>query len=69
MALSGDGRLAVSASSDETLKVWEVAGGQCLRTLEGSAGFRSCAAALDFSCIVAGDDAGAVHFIEWVGGG
>ena len=35
MALSGDGRLAVSASSDKTLKVWEVESGRELRTLEG----------------------------------
>ena len=35
VALSGDGRLAVSASSDQTLKVWEVASGRELRTLAG----------------------------------
>lgn len=34
-ALSGDGRLAVSASEDKTLKVWELAGGRELRTLKG----------------------------------
>ena len=35
MALSGDGRLAVSASEDQTLKVWEVESGRELRTLTG----------------------------------
>ena len=35
MALSGDGRLAVSASYDNTLKVWEVGSGRELRTLAG----------------------------------
>ena len=35
VALSGDGRLAVSASWDNTLKVWEVESGRELRTLEG----------------------------------
>ena len=35
VALSGDGRRAVSASSDGTLKVWEVESGRELRTLEG----------------------------------
>src|SRR5271157_992912 len=34
-ALSGDGRRAVSASTDETLKVWDVESGRELRTLEG----------------------------------
>ena len=35
MALTPDGRLAVSASGDNTLKVWDVASGQELRTLDG----------------------------------
>jgi hypothetical protein len=35
MALSADGRRAVSASWDKTLKVWEVQTGRELRTLEG----------------------------------
>jgi WD40 repeat protein len=35
VALSGDGRRAVSASSDQTLKVWDVETGQALRTLAG----------------------------------
>ena len=33
--MSGDGRLAVSASDDKTLKVWDVESGRELRTLEG----------------------------------
>jgi WD40 repeat protein len=35
VAVSGDRRLAVSASDDWTLKVWEVESGRELRTLEG----------------------------------
>ena len=35
MALSGDGRLVVSASHDKTLKVWDVESGRELRTLTG----------------------------------
>ena len=33
VAVSADGRLAVSASCDQTLKVWEVESGRELRTL------------------------------------
>ncbi len=35
VALSGDGRRAVSASDDKTLKVWDVESGRELRTLTG----------------------------------
>ena len=38
MALTPDGRLAVSASCDRTLKVWDVASGRELRTLAGHTG-------------------------------
>jgi WD40 repeat protein len=38
VALSGDGRLAVSASDDQTLKVWEAESGRELRTLLGHIG-------------------------------
>ena len=34
-AVTADGRRAVSASSDQTLKVWDLESGQALRTLEG----------------------------------
>jgi WD40 repeat protein len=35
VALSGDGRIAVSASGDNTLKVWDLSSGRELRTLDG----------------------------------
>jgi WD40 repeat protein len=35
VAVTADGRFAVSASSDSTLKVWDLATGQAVRTLEG----------------------------------
>ena len=48
MAVSADGRLAVSASSDKTLKVWDLASGRELRTLEGhSEGVRGVAVSAD----------------------
>jgi len=35
VALTADGRLAVSGSSDGTVRVWDVGQGKCLRLLEG----------------------------------
>ena len=35
MAVTADGQRAVSASSDKTLKVWDLETGRALRTLEG----------------------------------
>jgi WD40 repeat protein/serine/threonine protein kinase len=38
VAVSGDGRLALSGSADRTLRLWEISTGLCLRTLEGHSG-------------------------------
>ena len=35
VALTPDGKTAVSGSRDNTLPVWDLASGECLRTLEG----------------------------------
>jgi WD40 repeat protein len=105
VAVSADGRRAVSASADHTLKVWDLESGRALRTLEGhfdkvpgvgvsADGLRVVSASWDrtlrvwdletgmcvatFTCdalarccafagslkIVAGDEAGRVHFLS-----
>ena len=38
MAVTADGRRAVSASDDKTLKVWDLGSGRELRTLTGHSG-------------------------------
>ena len=45
-----DGRCIVSGSRDQTLKVWEVATGKCVATLEGSSTVRHAASALCTFC-------------------
>jgi mRNA-degrading endonuclease YafQ of YafQ-DinJ toxin-antitoxin module len=52
-AVTPDGRRVVSASADETLKVWDLESGRALATLEGHAGgVRACAVTPDGRCVV-----------------
>ena len=39
VAISPDGRRVVSGSYDNTLKVWDVATGKCVATLEGHSSY------------------------------
>jgi WD40 repeat protein/serine/threonine protein kinase len=39
VAMTVDGRFALSGSLDETLKLWDLASGLCLRTIEGHSGY------------------------------
>ncbi len=66
VALSGDGRLAVSASWDQTLKVWEVAGGRELTIFTAEAPLCCCALSWDKETIVAGDSSGVIHYLRVV---
>ena len=44
VAVFPDGRRVVSASMDKTLKVWDVATGKCVATLQGHSSKVRCAA-------------------------
>ncbi len=66
VALAPDGRTAVSGSDDRTLKVWDLASGTCLAAICIVAGVASCTVSGASSHIVAGDDLGGVHFLEFV---
>jgi WD40 repeat protein len=62
-AITVDGRRVISASEDRTLKVWDLVSHACLFTHRGDAAYTAVTATA--SVIVAGDDAGAVWFLEW----
>lgn len=53
----------VSASTDKTLKVWDLVTGACLLTHRGSAAY--CAVAAATTAIVAGDATGSVWLLDW----
>ena len=71
VAVSADGRLALSASSDGTVKVWDLETGNCLATLplEGpllEGPFQSFALSPDGATVVVGDAAGGVTSLRLV---
>jgi WD40 repeat protein/nucleoside phosphorylase len=44
LAVAPDGRTALSAAGDNTLRLWDIASGECLRVFEGHAGWVTSAA-------------------------
>ncbi len=51
------------------LKIWDLATGQPITTLETAAPLRSCAITPDNKTILAGDEAGALHILDWLPAG
>jgi WD40 repeat protein len=64
VAVTADGRIAVSTSIDNTLKVWDLGTGQTLATLKTNAPLRCCAVTPDGRTILAGDHGGALHILD-----
>jgi WD40 repeat protein len=65
VALTADGRRAVSASEDRTLRVRDLKGADEI-TFIGEVRICSCAVTPDGQTIVAGDASGHVHFLRIV---
>jgi WD40 repeat protein len=63
--LTPDGRRAVSASWDNTLKVWNLETGKVLTTFTCDAAAR-CVSFSGSRAIVAGDEFGQIHFLSLV---
>jgi WD40 repeat protein len=57
---------AISASYDQTLRVWNLENGKEITTFIGESRMSSCASGPDGRTIVAGDEAGRVHFLRLV---
>jgi WD40 repeat protein len=67
VAITSDGQLAISASRDNTLKVWDLSSGEVVTSFSGDGELYSCAFAPDGLTIVAGGDSGQVHFLRLEG--
>ena len=68
VAVTPDGRHAISASSDRTLKVWDLGNGQELATVTLEGALRCIALAPDGVTILAGDGAGNVYCLRYMEG-
>ena len=64
MAVTPEGKRAVSASSDQTLRVWDLETGKVVAAFTADATLLSCAVGPDGRVFVAGDQSGRVHFLS-----
>jgi WD40 repeat protein len=64
VALTADGRRALSGSEDNTLKVWDVVAGDPVAAFFGEGGITHVQLAADRRTMVAGDASGAVHSLR-----
>ena len=63
VAVTADGKRAISASEDKTLKVWDLAAGLPIVTFHCDAAVQCCVFADDLT-IIAGDYDGNLHFLR-----
>ena len=66
MAVTGDGH-ALSGSSDQTVRVWDLDSGRTISVFHGDEVFVMVGVAADGRTIIAGDTAGQVHFLRLEG--
>ena len=68
MAVAPDGRPAISASQDRTLKVWDLHTGQELAAVALEGVLECVALSPDGATVLAGDRAGNVYCLRYVEG-
>jgi WD40 repeat protein len=65
VTITPDGQRAVSASHDRTVRAWDLGTGESIATFSTDAPVTGCAIARGGVTIVAGDQGGQVHFLQW----
>lgn len=69
VAVTPDCQFVVSVSQDRTLRIWRIETGQQVVMLESHAPLISCAVEPSGPSILAGDEAGGLHVLNWVSRG
>jgi WD40 repeat protein len=64
VALSEDGKHALSGSTDNALKLWNVETARVLASFTGESSFLAIACTPDGRRVVAGDRSGRVHLLD-----
>jgi WD40 repeat protein len=59
-----DGQQAISSSADHSLRLWDLTNGAMIARFEADGGLSCCALADDGANIVAGEEAGRLHFLR-----
>ena len=67
VAVTPDGRRAVSGSADRTLRLWNLGSGKKIAAFAGDGEIGSCAVTSDGRTIVGGESSGRVHFLRLEG--
>ncbi|HJH31809.1 MAG TPA: hypothetical protein C5S50_06455 [Methanosarcinaceae archaeon] len=67
VAVTPDGKHAISGSDDNTLRVWDIASGEIIASFSGDGFLHACAISPDGRTIVAGEASGRVHFLRLMG--
>lgn len=65
LTLTTDDQFLISVSQDRTLRIWDVETGKRVAMLEAHAPLLCCAASPDGKTILAGDNAGGLHVLDW----
>lgn len=67
VTVTTDGKRVISASRDETLKVWDISSGNIIASFTGESPISCFTIASDGVTIVAGDESGRVYFLRLEG--